>query len=409
MAYRVRERDNSELAPGWDYTGQNTDGTSVSGSIASPNPSFYIGQWEKFRDIVTPDFHRRSRAGEIIVNPFQKTLTRRIASPGNWGYTIDGTPFTFERNHPNSWRSLENTYGPHGHISIPVDIGNLLTLAGTQARANVNDPEIAGFVLAGEIIETLALVGNPLRNWGKFLRRIRKIKNSRSFSKAYAHKTVYDFLSDNWLTWRYAIRPFVSEIENAVIAIEKANKAVPPRFTARGFANWSDDAESDKDINIGNGGIYNLVGATNHKIEVRAGILYELEKNYYPDYFGTSVKQIPAVAWELITLSFVVDWFANVESFINAITPNVGVKVLGSWTTIRHYQNSSWQSKWIDGNGRDITSDGTCLEQYQTISTTRSPGTRIGLAFKPHALKGDMGQARLIDLFAIARKLLQSK
>jgi len=147
-------------------------------------------------------------------------------------------------------------------------------------------------------------------------------------------------------------------------------------------------------------------------VNVRAGILYEYHRS--PDTFGIGLSEVPVAGWEAIPFSFVADWFFNIGSYIEAITPISGVKRLGSWTTTRIELSTTRSTWWNDagthanGQSRVITADGTVTEKYVTVSKNRRPGISVGLATKVSPLSGDIGKKRILDLVALGTQVLKS-
>lgn len=72
-------------------------------------------------------------------------------------------------------------------------------------------------------------------------------------------------------------------------------------------------------------------------LRVNAGVIYYLrvDDKFHAQskYWGLRTYDGLATAWELIPFSFVADWFGNVGSFLQSITPNPYVEVQGNWVT----------------------------------------------------------------------------
>jgi hypothetical protein len=113
-------------------------------------------------------------------------------------------------------------------------------------------------------------------------------------------------------------------------AVDEFRSPKPQRYTARGHASSSFDVGGTIDHPAFS--IFKCKSEYEklHDVSVRTGILYELD---HRDVFGLSFKEIPITAWELVPYSFVIDWFVNAGDYIQAVTPKLGVKVLGSWST----------------------------------------------------------------------------
>jgi hypothetical protein len=285
-------------------------------------------------------------------------------------------------------------------------VQNLINLASTTAAANVDNPTFHGATFIAELRETLGFLRNPLGAFNKQLEDYRWRKRAR---KSLNHKTTGEYIRDNWLSYRYAVRPLVQDIQNAAEAVARTVlNNEPLRQTARGYASESGETEETGTISS----LYDHTTRTVKTVSVRAGILYEISRD--PNTFGMTVPDIPVALWEAIPYSFVADWFLNIGSFIQAISPVGGVKRLGSWTTVKTETSTTREIWWerpgtSSGITRVVTSDGRSTETYDSISVTRTPGIQIGLAHKIGPLSGDIGKLRLLDLVALGSQIMRSK
>jgi len=406
---RTRTRDHMTLLPSEsDNVLEHKHDCSTVTSTKSLNFDYPVGTLETMTDVVIPNFHSRVREGEVFVNPMTKTYSEAKCSMSTMSYRVNKKPgqacaYTQTVNkHPSG---LNNRGAPLGHVSVPIDIGRLHTIAGTSATAAIDAATFESFVFAAELRETLEFLRNPLANWNRFLGAVRRSKNKNLYDRG---KTVHDFLIDNWLSYRYGIRPLVNDIQNAIQAVKDTGSTRPPRRTARGTASEGDSASETRDV--GGGYVHNAT--TSRQVSVRSGILYQGYRD--PNTWGLTLSDVPGAAWEALRLSFIIDWFANIGPWINAITPIAGVKILASWTTTRDERVSSGSVYWSDGGSsvigpRIITANGATQESLVSRSVTRQPGVSVGLTLKPQPFNGDIGKARLVDIWGIGTGLLKAR
>jgi hypothetical protein len=273
----------------------------------------------------------------------------------------------------------------------------------TQCLANVVPAEMEGLVDMLEWKKTFKLIANPLSSFREYLKKVRR-------SKRYKRSTAVDlgqYLSNEWLRYRYGLMPITYAIQGAL------NASLAPRMsnrvTARSSATTSRHEDSstwdqshlvwDKHVSF-TGDIV---------ADVRAGILYDHEftKN---DLYGTSLPQIPAAIWEIIPFSFVVDWFVNVESYIRAVTPKADVRRLAEWTTIETVKTEradltyDWNSISCQDN---VTSPGGYVSRV-TTEKTRTPGVQAQLSSKLKSIHFEAPKdwLHLADGFALIRSSL---
>lgn len=374
------------------------------------------GEYRSISDVVVPNFKKRSAAGEVFINPMISTRTNRQTTFAARSYYVNYTPSTppgnkicayqYDQLVPNSPAALTAQGSQVGHLAVDIGLQNLINLAGTAASANIDNPTFDGATFIGELRETIHYMRNPLSALNKAVEEARHWKRRK---RKLDTKSTAEYIADNWLSYRYSIRPLMNDVKNAAEAVARTVlNAEPVRKTARGSA-----SESGQQTASGNVGAYSYTTSTSVTYSVRAGVLYELSRS--PNTFGVGTERLGIVGWELIPLSFVADWFFNVGTFIEAITPVAGVKRLGSWTTVRKEENTHRETWWVTGGTyptgmpRVITSDGRVTEDYTSVTTTRTPGIQIGLGQKITPLAGDIGKARILDLIALGHQILKSK
>jgi hypothetical protein len=101
-------------------------------------------------------------------------------------------------------------------------------------------------------------------------------------------------------------------------------------------------------------------------------------------------RDLPTAAYELIPFSFVVDWFMDFNTAIEAATPVKGWSSLGSWLTFHKEEILTYNRYTTGGSFSKVVSGITKTEQVfphastMTLikrSKTRTPGINAGF---PH-------------------------
>jgi len=412
---RFRERDQRFYTPSSmtrSRLGHSDPSQNGSAQIAYQNGPWKIGSYESMVDNVTPRFHERSGKGEVIINPMVKTKQELIMTPGGFSF----------RNNPGGSNDFTDTYdgfyaidrkgGPAHHLPVSINLQELHTLAGTQAASAVDEPIFEATIFVAELREAIAFLRNPVKGYVDFLKYCKRMKREKAQRSGLHHlyqESLYDFLASNWLAYRYGVRPLLYDAQDAMKAIESLAHVAPKRKTARGSA-----SASGHDANSFTASQYaanvKVQTFTSRDVSVRAGILYEIYRD--PDTFGKSIRHVPAAAYEMLLFSFIVEWFANIGSWLRAIVPKVGTRQLGSWTTTQDKQTSRTTSyvASLDDGGDDILNPGHCLEDLRTETKTRSAGVETGITFKSQNFNQlNLGVERIDDLLSIARQLLSSR
>lgn len=210
------------------------------------------------------------------------------------------------------------------------------------------------------------------------------VKEMSAINQAKAIKDVTDAIADVWLQFRYAIMPMVYTIEDAV----KTNDSLKKEFL-RFRAGFAHDIPFN--ITLPQGWTVNKT-----RLNCRSRILI---KNGYQngaqlsDLLGSNIH---LTAWELIPLSFVVDWFINIGDFIssfNYFPPNWESKATFSWKiddTLSFIHEPSNASVSVE-----------CKFYQRSII---NPSDYCRLVYKP-----EINLVRQLDAFALIWKLFLSR
>lgn len=385
----------------------NGNETISFGDIPTP----LLGSERVMVDFVVPNFRSRVARGEVFFNSMTKTV-EEVSAHGSTplGWRNVGSSHS-DRSTPGGWYNIADMAGNMAEsekdAGSGMDVSRLGVLAGTQARANVNDPTFQGMVFLAELRETIGFLRNPLRSWNDLLNRWKRAGRRKVRPSTAKTMSLASFITDNWLAYRYAVRPIIKDASDVMAAIEQQKKPPPVRYSARGRA-------SDELHKLSTGVVpawySEITRESTHTFtaSARAMILYEIATGY--DHFGANLSQVPLTAWEVVPFSFVVDWFANVGTYVSAITPRAGVKELGACTTTQLVATHDHVLTREYNNGKLTYGNGAASLTRSRTSKAREP--RIAgpaLQFKPLPLSGDIGRKRILDLLAIGQQLLDSK
>lgn len=346
----------------------NVDVTSAWSTVRS-------GYTKSMTDVVVPDFHRRKERGEIFCNPLWVVETTE-------GYSL--TPAHYQRNNVcgagNHVYYTTDLYGADTDYGLflpsPTVSADLATLAGTQAKASVMEPDVFALVELAEAKETFKLLAKPLDDTYEF---IRKVQRSRGFRR-YAG-SLGSYIANNWLKYRYGLTPLALSMQDvwSLVTADRSGR----RRTARGYA-----SATATDSNSFVGTQYAAYGLSHSqtaslKRSVRAGVLYEWNFDWVVQG-GLSLSEIPSALYELVPYSFVEGWFGNLGDVIRAVTPRGGVKPLASWTTTRdeYHATHDVTFQWKSPTGYTETQHPTFAQTREVKTTSRHPGLSVGYASK---------------------------
>lgn len=285
-------------------------------------------------DVVSPEYRKRSGQGEIINNPLtQSKIT-----------LVDPQPTPYLRKMINV--SAGKYYGDHwegtwpmsplelGEFLIPSwdqewldSVTTLRNIAVTEAHARVTANETQVLVSAAELNKTIEGLGVILRKVSHIILAARKAD-----FKYLARQISWKELSNTWMEARYGLRPLYYEARATLAALNRPPKQKRQTFRATRSGTWS--KRSTVSVTNSSAGYNASIEKTAEvQTSVSAGILTDVTLTGLNAWGG---EQFASAAWELVPLSFVIDWFFNVGSTIAAWSPDCGTKQLASWVTTKH-------------------------------------------------------------------------
>lgn len=320
-------------------------------------PSNLYFKSEDMDDVVIPDFHARRARGEIFNNPVEYTAdsqkttgsmsitTKRVKKLNPLTYGTDRYEW-FGPGVLNATR-LEN-FGPGSdtfdHLPITLGADTAAAVAKQFALANIDSTPYDFAEDSFEIRETLRFIRSPVKSLVDLSREYWKLVNWRKGKKLSLLKKH----ADAWLQYRFAFRPLIMSIDQAIDWFHDVGLERPKRRTARGVGSDSDSVGSTvrEYGNYGSAAFYHEYDMkTARKYQARAGIMYEVT-NPLSDWrfqLGLRNKDLPATLWEIIPYSFMVDRLVNIHNGIRGLTnlldPNV--TILAAWVTEKDEQRTT--------------------------------------------------------------------
>jgi len=143
----------------------------------------------------------------------------------------------------------------------------------------------------------------------------------------------------------------------------------------------------------------------------RAGVLVEIDTSINAGLAIWGLDSPLEAIWELMSLSFVIDWFFNIGSCLNAAFLNPGLEPRISWVTekVNYFQSTAATGVWRNTPpGCSQSLESWHLIQYGYTYEGVSIMRRVPLAKRfslPH-LNVRLSPDKILDIFAIARKML---
>lgn len=302
-----------------------------------------------------PGFEKSARA-EITksnhVSPTAYGAYRIKCTPTTPGYGIwtgsvtCGTP---SKTHPYTWEIEGHRDAPPASVylqyqsfadNMPNLPSSLVARARNNALAELNDSKVDLGQTAGEISETGAMMAATLARLIRgYLAARRYMAAGRARDFAAARKALGltkqsgaklpKRLGSAWLELQWGWRPLMNDLYNASEAINDA-------FLRKGFTRIRKTTVDS--LPVSSISSYQLSGALLGGVEI--GMNYQISDASKAGMSALGLTNPLSLAWELLPLSVVVDWFISVGSFLNGLGAHHGLTLQSGYET--HFVRGSF-------------------------------------------------------------------
>lgn len=188
------------------------------------------------------------------------------------------------------------------------------------------------------------------------------------------HKHAIKQGGSNWLEFHLGIAPVIGDVYNAIQVLQQPIKSYKVRGRGR-------------DVDYQQLRWIPFSWSRGHEIEIKYQYTCEVSVTNPNLWLANSLGIVNPfqVAWQLIPMSFVVDWFVNVESFLGSFTDLLGLNVQKAASTLT-YSGTSCQGYYSPGNAYGYTFQ-YCVDDI--CGMRRSVGiTTPSLQLRPFRLPG---------------------
>lgn len=373
------------------YYWRDYNDNNVQLSVYSSSPVNY--KTKVIVDSVTPQFWTKVRDGEFLpINTVDITTSERVIVPysGSTSFTHTGTITASPTHSSGTLFYLHNMNGLPAYAPSQSDIDSVVI----QALAKAKSPDWDILTFAGELPQTISLLRTAmLRVFGvsrKIARRAlrRETRRAKRQRRRYDPQKALREFAQLWLEGRYGWRPLMYDIDDIVTVLRKKSQSPIAR---RSFRKSFSINQTASPATTTSGGAFTITGTHNRlgDCSIRAVV-----------YHRSDMARIGAnpiiTAYELTRFSFVVDWFIDIGSWLQAISPRVGYNQLGvsvSWKA--SYVETQ---KWVWTSGTWVTS-----MSPQTIVDTVERYHREAYSGIPlPSIQVNLNQWKVADLIALA-------
>jgi len=209
---------------------------------------------------------------------------------------------------------------------FPVVSGNTIQIAVNNCIAAISKGKINLGTVAAEMIREAGQLSQLLQKIGKILLALLR----KNWKLAAYHAGLrnpgkrLDDAANAYLAMKFAILPLVRTAMDLASGIATAvNEPEGVALTVRGYADDNDSLFITPQY-IGTGQVTR--GA-------QVGVTYYMTSETLSTLGGLGLLQPVATAWELVSLSFVIDWFFSVGSFLQGLNATHGYAFGHGYTT----------------------------------------------------------------------------
>jgi hypothetical protein len=303
-------KEGSVCANPWVTYG---DYSSQSGSI----------EIKTIDDVETPGFNALRKCGKFLpLNPVDIKTVKRTQTAGS-GIGYEAGPYCDVRFHEGSiWYEIPLT------VVVPDPDPDKVIQVGNQAIADAKAGVMDALTFLAEVDKTATMLGDLFRLFNK--RLLRPAVYARRLAKGDPSKA-FQIFSKIWLQGRFGIRPLIFDAEDAIKALQThLNKS--DLIRGRGTTREALDASVTYVIPQSGSTMQQTV------TERLSGFRWYRGKAY-AEVDRTSTMRFgmdPLVTgYEIVPFSFVFDYFCDMGSYIQAISPFSGAHMLGAMVSVK--------------------------------------------------------------------------
>lgn len=372
----------------------------------SHQPGGWEGETSTMYDLVHPSAHKRMRRGEIILGECHLVRNKRTWQDA--GFTIGPHPTWGSNQVKGDIASFVETFGGDPLESFASIASSMQSNVLTKAMAKVNSSTIMSGELLSDLDKTVSMLRHPFRDATQLLGKMLKYRAKHLGKTAHSAAKAS---SNAWLEYRYGWKPLLLDADSCISAAHKwRDEQQEKRLVARAGDSYQRTTDKAFSATGGVPRVDSINGTVSSWKSYRAsaGVIYVRKERTTSEQLSATLglrpRDVPATLWEIIPYSFVVDWFVNVGDWIQAITPNPEVNILGNWVSgvfewSRSYKGISWSCRIPEAPATTYTGTmgGSTLSGVEFTRTINQ-----SVALTPAMKVGSLSLLHSVDALALS-------
>lgn len=357
---RVRTRVQSSTPGGHMISYIGCTGTPLNVSVALPD-----AYTQTTTDVVTKGFRKLVEAGTIVNNPFGSSKAWFHCAGyylgEGWRGWLNGAPDPSKGYERHEWTGGALFWNLPYAASPVISNDSSTYQAKLRAMASINKSDVMAYVTVGEWHKTKILhkqVGTALHDTVKSL-----YQRKPGFTLAK--------FANGWMTYRYALMPALYELEGAVkLFNRKISKN--QRYTARAYGDMQTGTTSPLTHYMADshGWMYTFKSTCTREVTYRAGILYE-STQFGKILGGLGLTRPISSVYELTKFSWMLDWWVDIGTWLDAMEPNGSTNTLTAWYGIRDITTHNLELTGMAQTG------GTAIDRMMSKTRTITGVSRV--------------------------------
>lgn len=335
----------------------------------------------EYRAVLTPHYHQKLKEGAMLpYNPYFRKDYRFRASPGSATRDWPCSQHPEYVTHTDYWGFP--TPSPWQGYDVPLIASHLWEDVDTDALlvAAIAGllPEMQAFVTAAEMGQSLSLIRDAHTRASGLVQAARSGKYSTVQAMAEAR-----------LEWQYGWKQLHNDMQSIREFLEYPIRGVIRTNRVGTSRDWEEEEIADEYTTNS----YHVTETWTGKVDASYRAIAACR--FHSKTLNLNLSVVPSI-WELITYSFVADWFFNIGNVLSAWTVLSSVEEIQTALSYKVVYEGTGEIVVTDGNTATATGYGTAFERAEVRSRRKA-----GVPSLVPSFTGRLSSSQITDLAAL--------